>query len=91
MNKPERIFLIELGDEIVWCDDPDPGTDMDKADAVEYIRKDCLDFNPDWDLVKASQAALKDNLVLLQKYKIALHDAINRPKGVIPISAEDLY
>ena len=27
----------------------------------------------------------------IRKYKKALHDAINRPKGVVPESAENLY
>lgn len=34
---PERIWLIDMGDCIAWCDDPDPaGTGDD--DAVEYVR-----------------------------------------------------
>lgn len=34
---PERIWLIDMGDCIAWCDDPDPsGTGED--DAVEYVR-----------------------------------------------------
>jgi len=34
---PERIWLIDMGDCISWCDDPDPaGTGED--DAVEYVR-----------------------------------------------------
>jgi len=29
--------------------------------------------------------------LLLEQYRIALHDAIIRPKGVVPESAEELY
>ena len=29
--------------------------------------------------------------LLLSAYKAALHDAINRPMGVVPSSADDLY
>lgn len=38
---PERIWLIDMGDCIAWCDDPDPsGTGED--DAVEYVQSALL-------------------------------------------------
>lgn len=38
MNVPGVIYLIRLGDEIVWCDDPAPDGDIDPAESVKYIR-----------------------------------------------------
>jgi len=44
---PEKIYLMEVGlDEIVWCDDPDPGLEMDEQESVEYIRADCVQRPP---------------------------------------------
>ena len=40
MNKPERIWLIDMGDEITWCDCPDPSGDVHPDDVCEYIRAD---------------------------------------------------
>lgn len=43
---PERIYLLpEFGDDegTVWCADPAPGTGMDPADAVAYVRADVHD------------------------------------------------
>lgn len=40
---PERIWLIDLGDEITWCDSPDPSDDIDERDVTEYIRADTRD------------------------------------------------
>jgi len=37
-NLPDKIWLIDMGDEITWCDDPAPGTDMDANDAVGYVK-----------------------------------------------------
>ncbi|ANN71517.1 hypothetical protein [Bordetella bronchialis] len=35
---PERIYLIETGEGVVWCDCPSPAPDIDQDDAVEYVR-----------------------------------------------------
>ena len=36
---PDRIYLIPDGEGgFMWCDHPAPGTDMDEADAVAYVR-----------------------------------------------------
>jgi hypothetical protein len=40
MLNHEVIYLIDAGDEIVWCEDPAPGTGMDESEAVRYIRAD---------------------------------------------------
>lgn len=37
-NTPDRIYLIDSGEGIQWCEDPDPGLDMKAEDAVEYVR-----------------------------------------------------
>ena len=49
MNKPPKIIYLlpeavedDRCFEWCWCDDPAPGVDMDKKDAVKYIRADTL-------------------------------------------------
>jgi hypothetical protein len=37
MNRDKRIWLINMGDEIVWCDVPDPSHDCEEEDATEYV------------------------------------------------------
>lgn len=37
---PDKIYLMDMGDEIVWCDDPAPGVGMEEFESVEYIRTD---------------------------------------------------
>lgn len=38
VKAPERIWLIPDGEGgFMWCDSPDPGADMDPADATEYV------------------------------------------------------
>lgn len=41
METPEQIYLIDMGHEIAWCDDPAPDDDIDENDVVKYIRADC--------------------------------------------------
>ncbi len=48
------------------------------------------ELNPDWDLLAATQQSLNEHMELLKLYKIALHDAVRLPKGVIPKSAKFL-
>jgi len=39
MKAPERIYLIDQGDDgIVWCDDPNPAGDVEPPESVEYMR-----------------------------------------------------
>jgi hypothetical protein len=33
---PDRLYLIFTGDDVVWCNDPDPDGENDVA--VEYVR-----------------------------------------------------
>lgn len=33
-EQPDKIWLIDMGDEIVWCDCPDPSTDVDERDVT---------------------------------------------------------
>ena len=42
-DMPGVIWLMDMGDGIVWCDDPAPGLDMDEADATKYTRTDILE------------------------------------------------
>jgi len=48
METPERIWLIQMGDEVVWCDSPDPDDGMEIEDAVEYMRVDSKHDNDPW-------------------------------------------
>ena len=43
---PERIYLIGDGDDVMWCEDPAPGPNMDPDDAVMYIRADKVIAHP---------------------------------------------
>lgn len=38
METPDRIWLIDLGDEVTWCDDPDPSGDINERDVVKYVK-----------------------------------------------------
>ena len=40
MDTPKRIWLIDMGDEIVWCDCQDPTGGVHPDDTVEYVRVD---------------------------------------------------
>ena len=33
---PDTIYLIDMGDEVVWCDTPAPDDGIDSRDVVEY-------------------------------------------------------
>lgn len=43
MPNHEAIYLIDTGDEIVWCDDPTPSPGMSKKDAIPYVREDVVE------------------------------------------------
>lgn len=36
METPDIIYLIDCGDEITWCDDPNPSGDLEPDDVVMY-------------------------------------------------------
>ena len=38
MDTPDRIWLIDMGGEIAWCDTPDPDDGIDPRDVVEYVK-----------------------------------------------------
>ncbi len=40
---PDQIYLMDMGDEIAWCDDPAPGAEMNADDAVKYVRADIIE------------------------------------------------
>jgi hypothetical protein len=42
---PELIYLIDLGGETVWCEDPDPHQGIDNCDVVEYRKAGRNDFD----------------------------------------------
>ena len=42
MNQNKDIYLIDLGDEITWCDCPEPSDGIEKEDVTHYVRVDVL-------------------------------------------------
>lgn len=44
MKTPDKVWLIDVGDCICWYDEPNPYgmDDVQKPDAVEYVRADSL-------------------------------------------------
>jgi hypothetical protein len=40
LHAHDNIYLIDMGDEIVWCDDPDPDGKTDSKDVIKYVRAD---------------------------------------------------
>lgn len=38
MKTPDRIWLVNMGDEVVWHDDPRPTGYEEPQDSVEYVR-----------------------------------------------------
>lgn len=58
MNTPDKIWLIDTGDEIVWHDDPDPTGDVHEEDVVAYTRTDSLSNSGSNALLSASEAAI---------------------------------
>jgi len=42
-NNPEVIYLIDTGDGVAWCDDPDPTGYGECNDAVKYVRGDAYE------------------------------------------------
>jgi hypothetical protein len=43
MLTPEVIYLIDTGDEISWCDDPNPSDEGAEEGSVAYIKKELYD------------------------------------------------
>jgi hypothetical protein len=42
MITPAEIFLIDIGDEVVWCDDRNPSGNVCEKDVVKYVKADML-------------------------------------------------
>jgi len=42
MNKNKNIYLLDLGDDIVWCDCPEPSNDIEPEDVTKYVREDVV-------------------------------------------------
>lgn len=40
--RPEAIYLIDIGDQVVWCEDSDPTGDTEPEDVTPYIRADLV-------------------------------------------------
>lgn len=38
MKTPDKIYLIDMGDEVTWCDCPDPSGYVDERDVVSYTK-----------------------------------------------------
>lgn len=41
-DNPKTIYLIDMGDQIAWCDSPDPDGNIEPEDVTEYIRADVV-------------------------------------------------
>ena len=41
-DTPKTIYLIDMGDGVVWCDDPDPSGTIEPEDVTRYIRADLV-------------------------------------------------
>ena len=35
---PDEIYLIRQGDEVVWCEHPDPAPDVEPEDVTKYVK-----------------------------------------------------
>lgn len=45
---PDEIYLIDMGDEISWCDTPDPSQGLDRYESsTRYVRADTLTQQPE--------------------------------------------
>lgn len=70
MVTPDKIYLLDMGDEVDWADSPDPGVDMEPDDAIAYVKankvlkvlKNILDAHNlshiDWDAMREAQVLL---------------------------------
>jgi hypothetical protein len=43
MKTPNVIYLIDMGDEIAWCDDPNPSGECAPDDSIAYVKKEQRD------------------------------------------------
>jgi len=43
MKTPDVIYLIDMGDEIAWCDDPNPSGNYEPDDSIAYVKKEQRD------------------------------------------------
>ncbi len=72
MKMPDKIYLIDMVDEIVLSDDPAPGIDMDKNDSVEYVRKN--EYEPDYDARDETIRELLSEIKKLNLIALKPHD-----------------
>lgn len=55
IKSPEVIYLIDTGDGIVWCDDPDPTGYGECGDTVKYVRWDAYEtVQAECDILRAA-------------------------------------
>ena len=40
-DTPGKIYLVDMGGEVVWCEERSPDASISETDSVEYIRADC--------------------------------------------------
>lgn len=58
METPNVIYLIDCGDEISWCDDPNPSGYIEPEDVVKYIKSSVNDAAPQ--LLEALERLIND-------------------------------
>lgn len=67
-NSPEVIYLIDTGDGVAWCGDPDPTGYGECDDAVKYVRGDA------YEALQAECAALVEALEAVVFYHEEVED-----------------
>lgn len=63
MLTPNVIYLIDTGDEISWCDDPNPSGYIEPDDVVMYVKSSIDKAAPD--LLEALELARNEINILL--------------------------
>ena len=77
----EKIWLIDMGDEITWCDSPSPAPDIDYDDSTGYIRIDI--YNKDVMEQQKQITELQGRLKRADKTIERLRDALLEAAGEI--------
>ena len=91
MRVPETIWLLDDGDGISWCNDPDPcGLQEEAPDSTQYFRADVLrqvegvleSLQNKFAQVTAENETLRERLEEVEaKYKRALKDLVKCSTG----------
>ena len=76
METPDTIYLIDMGDEVTWCDSPDPSGGVHPDDVCEYVKSAQLaEANG---IIKSCQGCLDEYGTLNPLHRIFISDHINK-------------